>query len=208
VFARPDELPTATAAWLISNVGQNIMSYDFRLCLPQAGRSREEIATADEEELGVTEPVPAKEERKKRVLVALKAINPALEPFAFGFEEIAKVDRIPVEDAKKKYRHIELNGPEEEANGIQIMLFDDEASVTLPYWHQGAKARRVFEEIWTYLKIIESEGGFFTHDPQIGRVIDLKTDFEACLSHYDRVSSGAAKRITTTPQKRWWEFWK
>ena len=33
------------------------MSYDFRLCLPQAGRSREEIATAEEEEFSITDPV-------------------------------------------------------------------------------------------------------------------------------------------------------
>jgi hypothetical protein len=39
------------------------------------------------------------------------------------------------------------NGPTEETNGIEITLFDDEASVTVPFWHQGAAARRVFEEI-------------------------------------------------------------
>ena len=65
---------------------------------------------------------------------------------------------------------IELNGPAEESNGIQITLFDDEASVTVPFWHHGAAARRVFEEIWTYLQIMEREGGFFTYDPQIDRV--------------------------------------
>ena len=69
-------------------------------------------------------------------------------------------ENITVEDAKKKYRHIELNGPTEETNGIQITLFDDEASVTVPFWHQGAAARRVFEEIWSYVEIIEREGGF------------------------------------------------
>jgi len=42
--------------------------------------------------------------------------------------------------------------------------------VTVPFWHHGAAARRVFEEIWTYLQIMEREGGFFTYDPQIDRV--------------------------------------
>src|SRR6185369_7840661 len=42
---------------------------------------------------------------------------------------------------------IELNGPAEESNGIQITLFDDEASVTVPFWHHGAAARRVFEDL-------------------------------------------------------------
>lgn len=208
------------------------MSYDFRLCLPQPGRTREEIATADAPEEGATAPVPAKEERKRRVAAALRARNPALTPFAFGIEEIAKFRKITVEEAKREYRHIELNGPDN-GNGIQIMLFDDEASVTVPYWHQGAVARQVFEEIWSYLKIIEREGGFFTYDPQLGRVLDLGKDFRPALEAYDKVSRDMASRYpanaagagaTTVPKapppapalapsppqsaKRWWEFWK
>ena len=62
------------------------MSYDFRLCLPQADRSREEIATADMEDLEITDPVPEKEARKQRISASLIARNPALEPFAFGFD--------------------------------------------------------------------------------------------------------------------------
>lgn len=184
------------------------MSYDFRLCLPQAGRSPEEIATADEEELGVTDPVPAKEERKRRISAALIARNPRLEPFAFGFDEIARLEKITVEEAKKKYRHIELNGPLEESNGIQITLFDDEASVTVPYWHEGAAARRVFEEIWSYLEIIEREGGFFTYDPQIDRVLDLRRDFEASLGCYAGASDAIAEQFPPKQKKPWWQFWK
>ena len=183
------------------------MSYDFRLCLPQAGRSREEIATAHGEELGITDPVPAKEERKQRISAALIAHNPTLEPFAFGFDELSKLENITVEDAMKKYRHIELNGPPEESNGIQITLFDDEASVTVPYWHRGVAARRVFEEIWSYLEIIEREGGFFTYDPQIDRVLDLGKDFEASLGCYDRVSREIADQFPVQQKKPWWQFW-
>jgi len=163
------------------------MSYDFRLCLPQPGRSRKEIATAEAEDVGVTESIPTNEERKQRVARALIARNPALKPFSFGFEEIAKFEKISVQEARKKYRHIELNGAEG-GNGIQIMLFDDEAAVTVPYWHQDAKAHRVFEEIWSYLGIIQHEGGFFAYDPQIGRVLDQADDFEASLASYQRVS--------------------
>ena len=183
------------------------MSYDFRLCLPQVGRSREEIATADAEDRGITDPVPAKEERKGRVSAALTAHNPALERFVFGFDKIAEFEKISVDEAKKKHRHIELNGPEG-GNGIQVMLFDDDASVTVPYWHHGAAARRVFEEIWSYFEIMEREGGFFTYDPQIERVLDLKKEFEAALSCYDRASRRVAERLPARHKKRWWEFWK
>jgi hypothetical protein len=183
------------------------MSYDFRLCLPQPGRSREEIATADVEDGVITDPVPEREERKKRIEASLLAHNPALEPFTFEFEKIAEFERISIEEAKKKHRHIALNGPDG-GNGIQIMLFDEEASVTVPYWHQGSPARKVFEEIWIYLEIIEHVGGFFTYDPQIERIIDLREDFEASLASYDRVSRYVAQRLPFRQRKRWWEFWK
>ena len=39
--------------------------------------------------------------------------DPALEVFKFGFEEIAKFENISVEEAKVRFRHIELNGPED-----------------------------------------------------------------------------------------------
>ncbi len=183
------------------------MSYDFRLCLPQEGRSSKEIATADAEGLVIADPVPAKEERKRRVAAALKVRNPTLEPFAFGFEEIAKLEKTCVAEAKKKYRHIELNGPDG-GNGIQIMLFDDEASVSVPYWHQGEKARKVFEEIWGYIEVIQLEGGYFTYDPQIDRILDLKADFIAAIECYQRVSGGVAARFPQKEPKPWWKFWK
>ena len=88
------------------------------------------------------------------------------------------------------------------------MLFDDEASVTVPYWHKAGVARQVFEEIWSYLDIIEREGGFFTYDPQIEKVLDLKGDFEASLSCYDKVSRDVAAQLPGRQKKRWWEFWK
>jgi hypothetical protein len=183
------------------------MSYDFRLCLPKDGKSLEEIATTDVEEENITDPVSDKEERKRRIAAALIGKNPALEPFAFGFEEIAKFEKITIEEAKKKHRHVELNGPDN-GNGIQIMLFDDEASVTVPYWHQGVAARRVFEEMWSYLEIMQREGGFFTYDPQIERVIHLNADFNASLACYQKVSGDVAKSFPSTSTKRWWEFWK
>lgn len=57
------------------------MSYDLRLCLPQPGRSAEEIATAD-----IVEPTfltEATKERNQRLLDLLVRVNPALEVFHF-----------------------------------------------------------------------------------------------------------------------------
>ena len=67
--------------------------------------------------------------------------------------------------------------------------------------------RRVFEEIWSYLEIIEREGGFFTYDPQIGRVLDLQKDFEAPLGCYDCVSRDISEEFAAQQKKPWWRFW-
>jgi hypothetical protein len=163
------------------------MSYDFRLYLPKEGKTHLEIATTEEEAIGITDPVPEKEARKKRVASSLAAINHSFKPFSFGFKEIAQFDGITIEEAKKKYRHIEMNGPED-GNGIQILLEDDRASITVPYFHKGEIARRIFKEIWRYLEIMQREGGYFIYDPQIMQIIKLEDGFDSSLACYQKVS--------------------
>jgi hypothetical protein len=54
---------------------------------------------------------------------------------------------------------------------------------------------------------LEREGGFFTYDPQVERVLDLRTDFELSLGCYDRVSREIAEQLRVQQQKPWWQFW-
>jgi hypothetical protein len=182
------------------------MSYDLRLCLPQPGRSPEEIATSDEADFSISDPIPEAEERKQRVAAALMRSSPALTRFKFDFEELARIDQITVAEAKLKYRYIELDTPEG-TGGIQIIIHDTEASVTVPYWHHGVSARRIFQEIWNYLRILEREGNYFTYDAQLEKVLNLNTDFDAVLKIYESVSSevGTPEQLAT---RHWWQFWK
>src|SRR2546421_82577 len=83
--------------------------------------------------------------------------------------------------------NLELNGPREGANGIQITLFDDEASVTVPFWHKGDKAAHTFREIWSYLEIISREAGYLIYDPQIDRISDASAGFGDALTCYTGV---------------------
>ena len=184
------------------------MSYDFHLRLPIAGRPNEEIATSDSEEMVASDLNPEKEIRKRRVADALKRHNPQLQPSEFDYQTLAKLDNSTVEDAQKKHRHIELNGPEEGTNGIQITIFDNEASITVPYWHKGDAARRVFEEIRGYLDVMQTEGGYFTYDPQIEKVLDLQNDLAISMACYATVVGDAGAKDSIARPKRWWEFWK
>jgi len=185
------------------------MSYDFRLFKRRDGEDPHVTAQRDSEEFAATPLDPQKEALKRRVADALIAHNPKLEVFQFGFEEIAKHEKITVEEARLKYRHLELNGPEEDSTGIQITLFDDEASVTVPFWHEGDKAADTFREIWSYLEIIGRESGYLIYDPQTDRVIDPASGFEDALASYTGVTSRIHQILPTGGSERrpWWKFW-
>jgi hypothetical protein len=79
------------------------MSYDFQLFRPRAGEDPYVTAQRDSEEFADSPPDPQKEALKHRVADALIAHNPKLAVFQFGYEEIAKFEKITVEQARLKY---------------------------------------------------------------------------------------------------------
>jgi hypothetical protein len=160
------------------------MSYDFELFRRRADEDPRVTARRDPEDIGATPLDPKKEALKRKVAEALILHNPDLEISKFDYEAIAKLEKISVEEARLKYRHLELNVAEYDCNGIQITLFDDEASVTVPYWHEGDKAKETFQEIWNYLWIICRETGYLIYDPQIDQFIEPSTGFDAALAYY------------------------
>ena len=167
------------------------MSYDLYLLRPEAGvdplDTVEKLFSEESEEINPGLPQPEKEKRKRDLADALIKLNPEREVFPFGFKEIAEMEGISKEEARIKYRHLELNGAED-GNGIQITLYDDSASITVPYWHVGEKARGTFKEVWSYLMLLEKEGGFVTYDPQLEKILSLSTDMPAVLEVYESIT--------------------
>jgi hypothetical protein len=166
------------------------MSYDFRLFLPRLGVDPLVTAQTDPDEesddINPGPPVAAKETRKHAIADALMKTDPLLEVFQFGYEEIAKFQNISVEEAKLRWRHMELNGPDD-GPGIQITLLDDGASLTVPYWHKDKRATVVFAQIWVYLKIIQRVGGYQIYDPQMECIVNLASDLEKATNSYTDV---------------------
>jgi hypothetical protein len=189
------------------------MSYDFHLIRRDSFASYSDWVNRpeeDEETVNPGLPVPAKEEQKQRLAALLMGVNPALQPFEFGFAEIAQMRNISIDEARIRWRHVELNGPDD-GNGIQIELFDDSATITVPYWHQGDAAQRVFDEIWSYLVMLQNAGDFSIADPQIDKFLDLATDQPVVVARYTAVVAKVPEILADaerrSSRKPWWKFW-
>jgi hypothetical protein len=188
------------------------MSYDLWSFPVASGEDplvvAQRLQAAEEGESTPGDADPAMEARKKALADAIIAQNPEMKPFALQYDQIAEMEKITVEEAKKRFRYIELDAGEG-GNGIQITLYDVCATVTAPYWHQGEKAEVVFREMWEYLQILHKRGGFVTYDPQLERMLCLDRDLQDAVQRYAGVvrqvkgpSPGNAKG-----SKPWWKFW-
>ena len=189
------------------------MSYDLILVRPKLGEDPLITARHKNDEQGdqIHELDPAKEALKLKVAEELIKENPSFERFPFDYEEIAKLRNISIEEAKLLFRNIELNTPDD-GNGIQIELFDDEFTVTVPYWHAGAKTESTFQEIWKYLEIIQRESGFVLYDPQLDAILDIARGYRESLGVYTGTRQAMKnihpKAVSDNPVKKWWQFWK
>jgi len=184
------------------------MSYDFHLFATAGGIDPRAIAEADDEGFEVGPRDPAKEAAKRKVADTLIAFDPNLELATFDYEEIARLHRVRVDVAYDRVRHLELTDVSSGGSGVQIMLFDDRASVTVPFWHEGADARADLERVWSYIDVICRETGYEVFDPQIDRVID-RGAFDDVFASYMRAMARVKDIAVPQLKKRrpWWKFW-
>lgn len=159
------------------------VSYEFRLTKPSPDGISPAPAHHSATDSSSGNPCPEKEALKRRVAEKLMAHSPQLRLYQFPYDQIARFEQIPQEEAHRKYRQLELNGPED-GHGIQIVLWDDEASLTVPFWHDLEKSALAFRELWPQLNIICQEAGYTVYDPQLGQLVDLATGFDTALAHY------------------------
>jgi hypothetical protein len=176
------------------------MSYDFRFFTARPG--------ADPRDDGDDEPALGKrntaiEAKKRKLADALRAHHAKLDLAQPDFDAIAKLHKMRVDEAYERVRHLELN---DTASGIQVLLFDDRASLTIPYWHNGDDARRVLEEAWGMIEIVCRDTGYEVFDAQLDRVIDVNA-FDDVLRSYAGTTQRMEALIGRGPKKPWWKFW-
>ena len=82
---------------------------------------------------------------------------------------------IEISEAERRFRDIELN---DERHSIQITLFDDAAGVALSPSETVDECTRAMTLLWDCLEILHSRGGFSAFDPQVGKLLNLDSDFD------------------------------
>lgn len=183
------------------------MSYDLYCYKSQLGRPDLEEAQSVIE---VEENVQYEPETKLKISKALMDFNPRLESFKFDHNEIAKLEGTTVDEAKEQFDHVELNTPDGDL-ATQIMIFDNNVSITIPYWYSGDKAKTVFNSVSEYTKIIRKTVGYFVYDPQTENVYDPLTNSFDGLEVYTSMTGEAeimkAKDNELATKKPWWKFW-
>ena len=107
---------------------------------------------------------PAVETRKRKLADLLLQMKSDFKEFNIRHEEVAAIDKISVDEARRKYRHIEINGP-----AVQFTVFDQYIALVV-YSKIDA------EELDAVLAALSTEGGFVLFDPQSDVVIDLSEE--------------------------------
>ncbi len=156
------------------------MSYEFHLANPRHSSAAGKSGNVQPDSGAID---PEAETRKRRLKDALTNMNPHLEQFVFNYEVMANSLGITPNEAKQRYRHIELNGPDD-GNGIQSILWDSHATISVPFWHSGQDGESVMCEVWGYMRLLKAVEGMTAFDAQLGRMLDLDQDFDAVLQQY------------------------
>jgi hypothetical protein len=87
-------------------------------------------------------------------------------------------------------------------------LFDDHATVSVPFWHDDDAADRApLPRMWAYIDVLCDVSGYEVFDLQLDRVITRGAFDEGD----DRYAKAAARvRSINRPTRRtrpWWKFW-
>jgi len=154
------------------------VSYEvYSLSLAAGEDPMQKLALLDES--SIEAPLdPEKERRKARLLLALTAADPRLEPMERNHAAVAELTDVSEEEARARDRTVALAGPE-----MEIGLEDDHAWIAIPFRSSLHDAGMV-ETLQRVLGIFAREAGWSAYDPQLERVLGPEIDIEAFLARF------------------------
>ncbi|MFD4722070.1 hypothetical protein ACFWOY_22450 [Streptomyces sp. NPDC058423] len=123
------------------------MSYDIYFLSRRDGQSWDEVLEAMENAAEDSEPIPAE------LLEAWQRIVPQARTL------LGDVDITEYEQESRDLSH--------SGTGIDLSVFGDEVSITVPYWHVGDGAATVLGKLFALSAIVEKETSLTAYDPQV-----------------------------------------
>ncbi|MER7539554.1 hypothetical protein ABTX77_32950 [Streptomyces sp. NPDC097704] len=123
------------------------MSYDIYFLARDEGQSWDDVLEAAEARAGDNVPIPAD------LLEAWQRIVPQ----ARGL--LGDVNITEYEQESRDLSHSDT--------GIDLSVFGDEVSITVPYWHTGDRAATVLGKLFALSALVEKETGLTAYDPQV-----------------------------------------
>jgi hypothetical protein len=139
----------------------------------QRSREKEEELAKHQGDPGPVDP--RKQEAKELLARALVTHHPGLRVAQPDFAALARRHGIDISEARRRFRNIELN---DEQHSIQIILFDDTAGAAFAFSGAFDECQKAMRLLWSCLETLRSQGGFSAFDSQVGKVLNLDSDFD------------------------------
>ncbi|MEU0597247.1 hypothetical protein ABZ484_03110 [Streptomyces sp. NPDC006393] len=149
------------------------MSYDIYFLNRRDGQSWDEVLEAMEEAAEDSEPIPA------HLLGAWDRIVPQARTL---------LGEVEITEYKQESRDLSHSG-----TGIDLSVFGDEVTITVPYWHAGDDAAVVLGQISALAAIVEKETGLTAYDPQAERPL-METPREDPIGLMSRITEDLRSR--------------
>lgn len=155
------------------SVYDRAVSYDIYFLSRRDGQSWDEVLEAMEDAAEHSEPIPS------RLLEAWDRIVPQARML------LGEVDITEYEQESRDLSH--------SATGIDLSVFGDEVSITVPYWHTGDDAAVVFGKLFALSAVVEKETGLTAYDPQIERPL-AETQPQGLIELMSRITNDLRSR--------------
>ena len=104
------------------------------------------------------------ESRKRRLADCFLRLKPSYSEFQVDYAAIANYENIKIDEARRKYRYIELNGSDDPPEA-QVVISDRYVVI---HWHSGTSP----EDMDAIVAVLSYEGDFVLYDPQADQVLD------------------------------------
>ncbi|WAU85583.1 hypothetical protein O1Q96_41330 [Streptomyces sp. Qhu-G9] len=149
------------------------MSYDIYFLSRRDGQSWDEVLGVMEDAAVESEPIPT------HLLEAWEQIVPQARTL---------LGEVEITEYEQESRDLSHSG-----TGIDLSVFGDEVTITVPYWHAGDDAAVVLGQVSALAAIIEKETGLTAYDPQTERPL-VETPPDDSIGLMSRVTEDLRSR--------------